>query len=82
MRAEESKPEAEGSVQKSLGSGQGRTAMEQNPTSHPDLGELDAYRTAEADAATVEHVAGCAECRATLEEIEELVALVRRSAGK
>jgi len=36
---------------------------------HPDLGELDAFRTGEAGAEVVSHVEGCERCRRVAEEL-------------
>lgn len=47
------------------------------PTTHPDYGELDAFRTGEADAEVAAHVAGCAECQNLVEEIRELAQLLK-----
>jgi hypothetical protein len=55
--------------------------MEESPTTHRDFGDLEAYRRGEADEATVEHVAGCAECQLNLEEIDAVAALVRDGAA-
>jgi hypothetical protein len=53
--------------------------MKEDPTTHPDFGELEAYRRGEADEATAGHVASCAECQSELQEIEALAGLVRGS---
>jgi anti-sigma-K factor RskA len=53
--------------------------MKEDPTTHPDFGELEAYRHGEADAATVHHLAGCAECQLNLKELDDLAAVVRGS---
>lgn len=48
---------------------------------HPDFGEMEAYRRGEADAAIVEHIRRCAQCQFNLKELEELVDLVREDAA-
>lgn len=55
--------------------------MRDEAAPHPDFGELEAYRRDEANAATVEHVAGCAQCQRNLEDLEQLAALVREDAA-
>lgn len=46
-------------------------------TVHPDLGELEACRRGDAEAATVAHVEACAVCQRDLEEVEQVRSLVR-----
>ena len=43
-------------------------------TEHPYLDEIDAARTGEGSAAVQEHIAQCAECRASEDELTALAA--------
>lgn len=54
--------------------------MTEHGPNHPDFGELEAYRSGEAEATVTEHVAACSDCRLIVEEIAELAELVRREA--
>jgi len=55
--------------------------MDEHPTTHPDFGELEAYRRDEADEATAAHIVGCTECQLRMQELESLAALVRETAA-
>jgi anti-sigma factor RsiW len=49
---------------------------------HPDLAELDACRTGEADPAVRRHVESCGSCRERMREVEAVSRLVRHLAGR
>lgn len=49
---------------------------------HPDFGELEAYRTGEAEPATGPHVESCPLCQRHLEEIKEMARLIREKVAR
>ncbi len=44
---------------------------------HPDYGEIEAYRTGEAEPAMAAHISQCSECLAALEELKAVAELLR-----